>query len=89
MVHAQAIRAAVGQRDKKHQLSGVIEFNDSYFGKPTVGQKQGRGTEKVKVFVALSLDESGQSRYLKMIVTSNIKRAFVVFVPHSVYRHIL
>lgn len=31
------IRAAMGQRDETHQLSGIIEFNDSYFGGPTVG----------------------------------------------------
>ena len=71
------IRAAMGQRDEKHQLSGVIEFDDSYFGGPTVGQKRGRGTEKAKVFVALSLNESGNPLYLKMLVTPNIKRASV------------
>ena len=49
------IRSAMGQRDATHQLSGVIEFDDSYFGGPTVGKKRGRGTEKVAVFVALSL----------------------------------
>ena len=71
------IRAAMGQRDKKYQLSGVIGFDDSYFGGPTVGQKRGRGTEKAKVFVALSLDELGNPRYLKMMVTPNIKQASV------------
>lgn len=71
------IRAAMGQRDAAHQLSGVIEFDDAYFGGPTVGKKRGRGTEKAKVFVALSLDERGNPRYLKMQVTENIKRASV------------
>lgn len=71
------IRAAMGQRDETHQLSGVIEFDDAYFGGPTVGKKRGRGTEKAKVFVALSLDERGNPRYLKMRVTENIKRASV------------
>lgn len=71
------IRAAMGQRDETHQLNGVIEFDDAYFGGPTVGKKRGRGTEKAKVFVALSLDERGNPRYLKMRVTENIKRASV------------
>lgn len=40
------IRTAMGQRDETHQLCGVIEFDDAYFGGPTVGKKRGRGTEK-------------------------------------------
>lgn len=52
-----SIRAAMGQRDKTHRLNGIIEFDDTYFGGPTVGKKRGQGTEKVKVFVAVSLDE--------------------------------
>ena len=79
------IRTAMGQRDKKHQLSGVIEFDDSYFGGPTVGQKRGRGTEKAKVFVALSLSESGSPLYLKMMVTPNIKRASVKKFAQSAF----
>ena len=71
------IRAAMGQRDEKHQLGGIIEFDDAYFGGPTVGRKRGRGTEKAKVFVALSLSDSGNPLYLKMMVTPNIKQASV------------
>jgi len=71
------IRAAMGQRDKAHQLKGVIEFDDAYFGGPTIGKKRGRGTEKVKVFVALSLDRHENPCYLKMQVTENIKQASV------------
>ena len=44
------IRAAMGQRDKKHQLSGVIEFDDSYFGGPTVG-KNGDAAQKKQRFL--------------------------------------
>ena len=71
------IRAAMGQRDKQHQLSGKIEFDDSYFGGPTAGKKRGRGTEKAKVLVGLSLDEHGNPQYLKMKVTENIRQASV------------
>ena len=79
------IRSAMGQRDKKHQLSGIIEFDDSYFGGSTVGQKRRRGTEKAKVFVALSLSELGNPLYLKMMVTSNIKRASVKKFAQSAF----
>lgn len=71
------IRAAMGQRDASYQLSGVIEFDDAYFGGPTVGKKRGRGTEKAKVFVALSLDQRGNPLYLKMWVTPDVKKASV------------
>ena len=71
------IRSAMGQRDKTHILTGVVEFDDAYFGSPTAGSKRGRSTEKVKVFVALSLDEHSDPRYLKMRVTENIKQASV------------
>ena len=71
------IRAAMGQRDKTHLLSGTIEFDDTYFGGPTVGKKRGRGTEKAKVFAAVSLDERGNPHYAKMQVTQDIKQASV------------
>lgn len=71
------VRAAMGQRDGSHRLCGIIEFDDAYFGGPTTGKKRGCGTEKAKVFVALSLDERGKPRFLKMRVTLNIKQAYV------------
>lgn len=71
------IRAAMGQRNQTHPLSGIIEFDDMYFGGPTIGKKRGRGTEKAKVFVAMSLDERGNPRFLKMQETPNIKQVSV------------
>lgn len=50
-----------------------------------MGQKRGRGTEKAKVFVALSLSESGSPRYLKMMVTPNIKRTSVKKFAQSAF----
>ena len=79
------IRAAMGQRDKMHQLNGNIEFDDTYFGGPTVGKKRGRGTEKAKVFVALSLTELGNPRFLNMQVTSDIKQASVKEFAHAAF----
>ena len=79
------IRIAMGQRDETHQLCGVIEFDDAYFGGPTTGKKRGRGTEKTKVFVALSLDGQGNPRFLKMRVTPNIKQASVRKFAHAAF----
>ncbi len=71
------IHAAMGQRDKSHRLNGTIEFDDTCFGGPAAGKKRGRGTEKAKVFAAVSLHKRGNPRYTKMQVTQNIKRASV------------
>ena len=71
------IRSAMGQQDAAHLLSGVVEFDDAYFGGPTAGGKRGRGSEKAKVFVALSLDVHGNPQYLKMEVAKNIKQTSV------------
>ena len=79
------IRTAMGQRDEAHQLHGVIEFDDAYFGGPTAGKKRSRGTEKTKVFVALSLDERDNLRFLKMRVTLNIKKASVKKFAHTAF----
>ena len=86
------IRAAMGQRDETHQLTGTIDFDDAYFGGPVKGKKRGRGTEKAKVFVALSLDCQGNPQYLKMRVTPDIKKGSVqkfaksAFAKNSVVR---
>ena len=78
------IRAAMGNRDARHMLSGVVEFDDCYIGGPTVGKKRGRGTEKAKVFVALSLKD-GRPEYLKMGVTENIRKESVkAFAERSI-----
>lgn len=79
------IRTAMGQRDKTHQLNGIIKFDDAYFGGPTTGQKRGWGTEKAKVFVALSLDDRGNPRFLKMRVTPNIKQVSVKKFAHAAF----
>lgn len=61
------IRKAMVEREKNYVLRGVIEFDDSYFGSPTHGEKPcGRGTERANVLVALSKSKDGKPGYLKM-----------------------
>ena len=38
------------------------KFDDKYIGGSTVGKKRGRGTEKSKVFVAVSIDKKGRPK---------------------------
>lgn len=47
--------------------------------------KAGRGTEKPKVFAALSLDKRGNPHFLKMWVTTNIKQATVKKFTHAAF----
>lgn len=71
------IRKAMGQRDDAYRLENEIEFDDAFFGGPTVGKKRGRGTEKAKVFVALSLDKKGHPRFLKMKKAKDVRKKTV------------
>jgi len=69
----QKLRSAMGNRDARYLLEGIVEFDDSYFGGPGTGGKRGRGTSKAKVLAALSKDEEGKPQHLKMRVVPNLK----------------
>ena len=56
----------MAQRDENYMLTGIVELDDTYFGKAKKGGKRGRGTAKTKVFVALSKDEDGNPQFAKM-----------------------
>jgi len=64
------IRKAMGERDFRYMLSGVVEVDDAYFGgvsenQPGSHKHTGRGTTKTKTAVGLSLRE-GKPGFLKM-----------------------
>lgn len=63
------LRKAMGQRDQKYLLSGIVELDDAYFGSPKPNGKRGRGTEKTSALVAVSLTEKGAPRFLKVQVS--------------------
>ena len=52
------IRVAMGQQDKTHQMNGIIEFDDAYFGGPTVGKSRA-GAQKRRKFLWYCLWMSG------------------------------
>ena len=79
------IRAAMCQRDACYLLNGIVEMDDAYIGSSTKGKKRGRGTEKANFFVALSLDEEGRPKYLKMDVAENLQQKSVrAFAERSI-----
>lgn len=67
------IRRAMRKRDAEYSLAGIVELDDAFFGAPSEGGKRGRGTEKTKVLVGLSLNKKGHPLYLKMKVVPDIK----------------
>jgi len=79
----QRLRTAMGQRDSKYMLSGVVEFDDTYFGGKKKGGKRGRGTTKTKVLAAVSKTEKGKPQYLKMQVVPNLKGVTIGRFSHG------
>jgi len=69
----QRLRKAMKERNGNYCLSGIVEVDDTYFGGKKKGGKRGRGTKKAKVIVALSKDEEGKPKHLRMQVVSNLK----------------
>ena len=72
------IRKAMKDRDSQYLLNGLIELDDSFFGAATRDGKRGRGTEKAKVIVGLSINEKGQPQFLKMEVVDNMRGETIV-----------
>ena len=77
------IRKAMGDRDSKYMLSGIVELDDAFFGAPTEGGKRGRGTDKTPVLIGLSLNKHGYPLNAKMQVVSDVKRDTLVGFAHS------
>jgi hypothetical protein len=74
----QKIRKAMGDRDARYKLAGLVEVDETYFGGPKRGKKRGRGTEKTQVLAAVSVTEKGKPGYVKMAVTGDIKSGSLV-----------
>lgn len=72
------IRKAMKDRDSQYLLKGLIQLDDSFFGSSTQGGKRGRGTEKAKVMVGLSINDKGHPEYLKMEVVNNLRGQTIV-----------
>lgn len=69
----QKIRTAMATKDQDYILNGIVMVDDAFFGGKTEGKKRGRGTEKQKVLIAVSLTQTNRSRYAKMTVIENME----------------
>ena len=55
-VMAHKIREAMGQRDARYRLAGLVEMDESFFGPKSRKGKRGRGSErKTTVLIAVSI----------------------------------
>jgi len=73
----QKIRFAMGSRDEKYMLNGIVEMDEGFFGGTTEGSKRGRGTEKAAVLVSVSLSESGKPKFARMQVLDTVDSAAI------------
>ena len=65
---------AMIEHDRKYQLAGLIELDDSYFGGKKASGPRGRGAlNKVPVIVAAQLTEDYRPQYASMTVVENMK----------------
>lgn len=69
----QRLRTAMSNRENKYLLDGIIEIDDAYIGTPSKGKKRGRGTEKMKIVVAVSKTINGAPKHAKMQIVPNLK----------------
>ena len=67
------ICTAMGQRDEKYLLSGIVELDDGYVGGPSRNGKRGRGTDKIKIVVAVSKAENGTPLFVRVKVVETVQ----------------
>ena len=71
------IRFAMGERDEKYMLNGIVEMDEGFFGGTAEGSKRGRGTEKTAVLVSVSLADSGKPKFARMQVLNAVNGSTV------------
>jgi transposase-like protein len=71
------LRETMRFANDKYKLSGIVTMDEAYFtGRDNSAEspkKRGRGTNKSKVIVAVSLTEDGKPLYVRMQVVDNFK----------------
>jgi transposase-like protein len=71
------LREAMLTANDKYKLDGIVAMDEAYFtGRENNGntpKKRGRGTDKSKVIVAVSLTEDGKPKYVRMKVVDNFR----------------
>lgn len=61
----------MAHRGHEYTLQGSVEIDEAYFGSPDVGQR-GRGTQRAKTLVAVSLTAERKPKYVKMKIIKHL-----------------
>jgi len=71
------LREAMGIANDKYKLDGIVTMDEAYFSgrenNDEAPKKRGRGTNKSKVIVAVSLTDDGKPKYVRMKVVENLR----------------
>lgn len=71
------LRETMRLANDKYKLRGIVTMDEAYFtgreNNDEMPRKRGRGTNKSKVIVAVSLTEDGKPQYTRMQVVDNFK----------------
>ncbi|MGE5529157.1 MAG: IS1595 family transposase, partial [Patescibacteria group bacterium] len=62
------LRRAMGVRDGRYRLDGLVELDEDFLGAPGEGGCRGGGEAKKRVLIGLSLDGDGKPRHLRLKV---------------------
>jgi hypothetical protein len=80
----QKINRAMARQDDTHQLGGSVQIDDAYLGGERTGGKVGRGSEnKVPFVAAVSLDERGHPKYMKLNLVSGFNSKVITKWAHD------
>jgi transposase-like protein len=77
LVHNK-IMQAMSERKEAYALRGKVQVDDAYLGGERCGGKPGRGSEnKVPIVAAVSIDEAGHPRYVKLATVATFSIAAI------------
>ncbi len=72
------IMQAMSEREEAYVLRGKVQVDDAYLGRERCGGKVGRGSEnKVPIVAAVSIDEAGHPRYVKLAAIATFSFAAI------------
>jgi len=81
------LREAMRFANEKYKLCGIVTMDEAYFtgreNDEEMPKKRGRGTNKSKVIVAVSLTEDEKPLYAKMLVVENFRAATIEKFAHD------
>lgn len=73
----QKIRHSMNLQDSNYKLENIVEMDEAYIGGKKTGGKRGRGTDKNKVIVEVSLNDEGKPQFARLRLVPDIKASVI------------